>query len=51
MREKEELTADRKKLMESVIETEQLLQERIRDLELKDIKIDSLQAIINKRDQ
>jgi len=37
--------------MQSVIENEQALQERLRDLELKDVKIQSLEAIIQKREQ
>ena len=49
-REKEELESDRKRLVQQVVEKEQCLLERERDLELKDVKIQSLESILQKRD-
>lgn len=50
-RERDEIANEKKQLMQSVIETEQSLQDRLRDLELKDVKIQSLESILQKRDQ
>lgn len=44
--EKEELDQERKKLFENIVNLEQSLSEKQRDLELKDVKIESLENII-----
>lgn len=44
--ERDELEDERKKLMETVINFEQKLGDVAREIELKEVKIDSLQAII-----
>eukprot|EP00347_Sterkiella_histriomuscorum_P005752 403355403 len=50
VREKDELQDERRQLLQQIIEQEQNVQEKIRDLELKDVKIQSLESILQKRD-
>ena len=49
-RERLETDNERKSLLEKMIELEQRSQELNRDLELRDIKIESLEGIIKKRE-
>ncbi|CDW71802.1 UNKNOWN [Stylonychia lemnae] len=50
VREKDELAQERKQHMQQIIEQEQNLQDKLRDLELKDVKIQSMESILQKRD-
>jgi hypothetical protein len=49
--EKDEIESERRRLLESVVGLEQRLNDKERDLELKDVKIESLENIIQKREQ
>lgn len=46
----EEADAERKTLLTQLMQNEQALQERSRDLELSDIKIESLESVLKRRD-
>ncbi len=48
--EKEELERERKKLFDQMVQLESSLNDKARDLELKDIKIESLSSVIARRD-
>ena len=51
MRELEESEKERKTQLISLLNYEQQLSERQRDLDQKDIKIESLENVLKKRDQ
>jgi hypothetical protein len=51
IRDRDDLEKERKKLLTTIINLEQQLGEKSRDIELKDVKIESLESIMQRRDQ
>jgi hypothetical protein len=51
VKESEEYEAERKQQVMGIVTMEQKISEQARDIELKDIKIESLENIIRRRDQ